>query len=522
MAAPWAAWLLLAWPGGAQDAARGGDPSLSTVAESSAWRATSTHAQVVQLCRQLERASPRVHMLEVGTTVEGRSLPLLVLAEPPVETPDQVGDRLVAFAWGGIHSGEVCGKPATLMLARELGLAADPALLESVVVLFLPLLNADGNERMSPDNRPGQKGPELGMGIRPNAQGLNINRDWTKLETPEAWAVVDVLNRWDPDVAMDLHTTNGSRHQYVLTYDAPRNPASDDGLRTFARDVMLPEVSRRMQAETGYKSTFYGNFRRGNTQWRTYPAQLRYSTHYLGMRHHIGLLSEAYSYAEYEDRVRGTAAFVRHCFQFAAEHKDRIEALRVASKQHGGSRDGALSLRQESKLSEQPVAVLGYAGGRGEPQGEPRTYEVRYDGVSESTLAVELPPAYLFPPSFGQVAETLTIHGITVDVLREEASLEVEVYRIDAIERDSRAYEKHRMVAVEVTPRTESRRLPAGAYVVRTAQPLGRLAAYLLEPRSEDGLCAWNFFDDPLTEGGDFGVVRLSGDLELTTAPLGR
>ena len=36
---------------------------------------------------------------------------------------------------------------------------------------------------------------------------------------------------------------------------------------------------------------------------------------------------------------------------------------------------------------------------------------------------------------------------------------------------------------------------PAGTIVVRTGQPLGALAAYLLEPESDDGLAVWNFFD---------------------------
>ena len=55
----------------------------------------------------------------------------------------------------------------------------------------------------------------------------------------------------------------------------------------------------------------------------------------------------------------------------------------------------------------------------------------------------------------------------------------------------------------------EDRDVPAGTRVVRTAQPLGSLAVYLLEPRSEDGLTTWNAFDDALIVGRDFPVVRV-------------
>ncbi len=134
---------------------------MPTVAEASNWEATSHHKDVVAFCQELAARSPLVHTEVVGRTLEKRSLPILVIADPPVSKPEQVGDRLVAFAWAGIHSGEVCGKPATLMLAREMaGTPAHP-LLKHLVVVFLPLLNADGNDRMDKRNRRRQLGPKV-------------------------------------------------------------------------------------------------------------------------------------------------------------------------------------------------------------------------------------------------------------------------------------------------------------------------------------------------------------------------
>jgi dipeptidyl-peptidase 4 len=261
------------------------DEELLTVAERSGWRATSTHAEVTQLVLRLAERSPLIHVEEAGKTFEKKPLPIMVIADPPVKDPTEVGDRLVAFAWAGIHSGEVCGKPATLMLARELTTTNDHPLLKDLVIVFLPLLNADGNDRMSPDNRPGQLGPVEGMGTRANAMGLNINRDFTKLDTPEAQAIMQVLNRWDAAIAMDLHTTNGSRHRYTLTYDGQRHPACDDELRKLTRYQLLPWVTKTMRERTGYETNVYGNFR--GDRWVIDDALPRYSTHSVGMRHHI-------------------------------------------------------------------------------------------------------------------------------------------------------------------------------------------------------------------------------------------
>ena len=167
---------------------------------------------------------------------------------PPVASAEEArrDDRLVVYAQGNIHSGEVCGKEALMILARELASTPDHPLLEDLIVLLAPNLNADGNDRMNPNNRRGQVGPEEGMGTRPNAQGLNINRDWIKLDTLAGRAAVQCMVQWEPVIFMDLHTTNGSRHGYVLTYDGQRHPACDDELRKLTRYELLPAVTEKM------------------------------------------------------------------------------------------------------------------------------------------------------------------------------------------------------------------------------------------------------------------------------------
>src|SRR5262249_1910892 len=153
--------------------------------------------------------------------VEGRKLPLLILADPPLATAEEAArtKKLIVCAIGNIHAGEVDGKEALLMLARDMGLAQEHRLLKDLVIALVPIINPDGNERMAKTNRPGQVGPEEGMGTRGNANGLDLNRDFIKLETPEVRALVRFLNRWDPALVLDTHTTNGSHHRYTITYD---------------------------------------------------------------------------------------------------------------------------------------------------------------------------------------------------------------------------------------------------------------------------------------------------------------
>src|SRR5204863_3844633 len=199
------------------------------VAEKSNYTATSKHAEVQEFCEKLAKASPLIRLADMGVSAEGRKLPFMILADPPIATPEEAArsGKLVVFAMGNIHAGEVDGKEALMMLMRDLALAKSP-LLKDLVLIFAPNFNADGGDRFG-KNRPWQNGPEE-VGIRANAQGFDLNRDYVKLESPEVQALVRFFTRWDPAITIDTHTTNGSYHDHTITYDSPRHPACDAGL----------------------------------------------------------------------------------------------------------------------------------------------------------------------------------------------------------------------------------------------------------------------------------------------------
>jgi hypothetical protein len=95
--------------------------------------------------------------------------------------------------------------------------------------------------------------------------------------------------------------------------------------------------------------------------------------------------------------------------------------------------------------------------------------------------------------------------------------LDVEVYRVEELNR-ARSFQRHELVGLEVTPRKEKRRIERGTILIRTAQPLGSLAVHLLEPQSADGLATWNFFDDWLTLGSDYPVLRVPSAATIPSA----
>ncbi len=490
-----------------------GETPLLTIAEKSKFKATSTHAEVVDFCKELAKRSPLIHLTELGKSVQGKSLPLMVISNPKVSSIAEAkkSKKLIFFILGNIHAGEVAGKEGALMLMRDLTLKKSP-LLKKVVLVVAPIFNADGNDQMASGNRPGQVGPEK-MGVRHNAQGFDLNRDFVKLESPEVRALVKALNDWKPEVFMDLHTTNGSKHRYTLTYDGPRNPAGDERIVKSVRDVMLPAIEKKLMKH-GFRSFFYGNFSRDRKQWVTYPSLPRYGISYVGLRNRISILSEAYSYATYKDRVLASRDFVRSCLDYFTENQKTVQALLRSAEQstiEAGRKpraDSKIHLRFRSAALKKPFTVLGFDGEK------PKDFKLPFVGLCEPTLSVTRPYAYLFPPR-AKVVENLQRHGIVAEELREDIELDLEVYRLDKIERSLREFQKHNLTLAEASMRKVKRMVKAGTILVRTGQPLGSLAGYLLEPQAQDGLLAWNFFDTDLKVGNDFIVARLPKPVPL-------
>lgn len=474
---------------------------LETKAESSHYEATSSHAEVVAFCNALAEESPRVVHTNFGQSGEKRDLPLLILSDDGITEPN---DRLTILCLGNIHAGEVCGKEALLMLARDLARAEKPGLLKNINLLVAPIYNADGNEQMAHDNRPGQDGPKDGMGERHNSQGLDLNRDYVKAQAPETRALLKLLRDWDPEVIIDTHTTNGSHHRYTLTYGGPRHPNTDPRLVDYVRETFLPKVGDKLRDRSGYDSFFYGNFEDNHQRWMTYPALPRYGAHYAGMRQRIGILSEAYAYAPYKDRVLVTRDFVHECLILAEKQRDKISKL--LTKASKPVKEVVLKHRLTS--FEEKWVAKGVVEKDGKLTDEAKDYLIEYWGKSAPTLSVTLPEAYLIPAGKTKVIELLQCHGVEVQELREDLDLTVTEQTLIDPQTATESFQGHYLVSVPVVGLSEqTRRMSAGTAVVYTDQDLGRLAGFLLEPQAEDGLTTWGLLS--ANEQGTYPVLRL-------------
>jgi hypothetical protein len=504
------------------------DKTPLTVAESSDYKATSRYSDVMEFINTLQSLSPYLAVETMAVSTEGRAIPLMILGKPLPRSPRDLrfDSRGVVYIQANIHAGEVEGKEACLMLARDILQESSPALLDRLVILIAPIFNADGNEKISPKNRSRQAGPSEGVGLRYNGQNLDLNRDAIKLESPEMRGLVErVLNRWDPLLLVDCHTTNGSYHQEPVTYVWGFNPNGDGTLIRYMREAMMPDIQKNLKKKYDVLSIPYGNFmdfHNPEKGWNPAGPQPRYLTNYIGLRNRLAILNENYAYSDYKTRVWGCYYFLRSILEHCHANIETIVTLiREADRNTllRGSRPAetdSLAITYDVRPLPEPVTILGYEMEVVERKNrwprvtrtdKERVYRAPYYVDFFAKRSVPFPYGYLIPATAHDIVEKLRQHGVVVETLEKPATLEVEAFILKKLESAERLYQGHHMNSVEGEYRLETETFEPGTYFVPTAQPLANIAAYMLEPESDDGLLVWNFFDRYLVRqwGGGMG-----------------
>lgn len=524
-------------------------PDLRTRAEITNYEETSSYADVQRVITGLVSSSPLVYTESFGKTEEGRDLPLMVISDPKVTTPEaarKLGRPLV-FVQANIHAGEVEGKEAVLMLARRLVSGDLKPLTTQLVILIAPDYNADGNEKVNVQNRTAQNGPVAGVGTRENGKGLDLNRDYMKLDSQEARSLVGLMNKWDPHVLVDLHTTNGSYHANHLTYSPILNPNADARLTEFTRAKLLAPIREAMLKNHKWRTYYYGNFapedgggressrvdpaNPGNVTWRTFDHRPRFGNNYAGLRNRIAILSEAYSYLDFKGRVEVTEDFVAEIFKSSAANAKQVMTLTAQADRQFTAPPNAkpVELGLDFEIRALPERVGVFVGDVKKVM-NPRSgkemlamtdmavpVSMKDYGVFAATRSAAMPKGWLIPtnPRLTAAVERLRLHGLKVEEISTPTQVSVERFAITDYTRAERVSQGHREARLKGTFDVAQLSVAPGALFVPADQPLARLAFYLLEPESDDGLVTWNIIEEGLAAGEAYPIYRVTNTTAL-------
>ena len=504
----------------------------ATLAEQSNFRQTGRIEEVERLSREFAAAWPQaVRSIEYGRSAEGRPMRALLVTQSGALTSEQVRARKIPLLMlqGGIHPGESDGKDAGFIAIRELldGSAA-PGVLQKIAILFVPAFNTDGHERTGRWNRPNQVGPEE-TGWRTTAQNLNLNRDYTKADSPEMQAMLRLIDSWDPLVCADLHVTDGADFEPDISIQVEPINQGDPQLR--ASGLQLREqLIAKLAALGSMPLDFYPDLAKTDDPSSGFALTVyspRFSTGYFAQRNRFTVLVETHSWKEYAVRVRITRNTAVSLAELVAAHGSEWLKLcshaDVTATNLGGtdvtldyvtrwrepSRAGSATSEREDTADARLIDFRGYAYTRTEsaisgglvtvydPK-TPQIWRVPMRDAVKPLLVVKAPGAgYVVPVAFAsQIAPRLEAHGIAFRRLQQGlTAVAASTFRAQQVQFSAAPFEGRMRAQLTGAWSGQPANIEAGALFVPIAQPLARLITALFEPQAPDSFAAWGFFN---------------------------
>lgn len=507
-----------------------------TRAERTEYRLTADYAETMRYLSQLEGGSRWISVQSYGSSGQGRSLPVVVVSKDRAFRPEaaRATGKPIILIQNGIHSGEIEGKDASLALIRDVAvLRTREALLDHAILLILPIFSVDAHERSGPYNRINQNGPE-NMGWRSTPIGLNLNRDYLKVETPEMRALIsNVFTRWWPHLLVDNHTSDGADYRHDITFSANHGPGVPQGVDRWVSEAFEGRVLPRVAA-MGHLPGPYLNFRdnlhpgSGVDDGNSSP---RFSTGYAPIQCRPGILVETHMLKPYRTRVRATYDFLVALLEDINAHPDALTGAVAASEAeviaHGRVTTGASgSVVLASKVTDRTVPfefkgvvtreemsdIIGAPVRRFSTANWDTIIPVYRDVAA--TLTVTQPAGYLVPQEWVACRDRMDIHGVRYRRFARAWTDTVEVQHVLDWSAASASFEGHHGISVrKVALERRARSYRPGDLWVPLDQKSALVAIHLFEAQAPDGLMAWNAFDTVFEKkeyGEDYVVEPLA------------
>ena len=476
---------------------------------------TTTYAQCLSYYQNLAANFKEITLEEAGPTDSGLPLHVVVISADGSAKPEPelTRNKRVLLIQNGIHPGEPEGIDASMMLARNL--VTDKKLkpvLDRVTVVIIPVYNVGGALNRNTHSRANQNGPES-YGFRGNAKNLDLNRDYIKLDSKNAQTFVQLFRKWQPDVFVDTHTSNGADYQHVMTLVSNQPDKLHPTLAQYQKQHLLPALYAGMEKQkfplTPYVDPLKGDPELGIGGFLDIP---RYSTGYAALFNTIGFMTEAHMLKPFPQRVKATYAFLDILLQHMHQnHAQLATARKQAIEQTIAQKTFPINYQHDTAAFDL-ITFRGYKGAykKSEVSGQERLYydrkktyskQVKYFNKYTSKTEIKAPAAYLIPQAWTEVIERLQLNGVQLRRLAQDTELTLPQQYIDTYETARQPYEGH-YLHHSVKTRQEPGKITfrKGDYVVLLNQPANKFVVEALEPEAVDSYFNWNFFDSILQQ----------------------
>lgn len=500
-----------------------------------------TYEEMIAFYKELADKHEDVLLLNMGESDYGLPIYMCLLNVPNDSTKaiEKARSSTTVLINNAIHPGEPCGVNASMQLVNtfvnDLPSGSRNAF---PVTAIITGYNIGGMKNRGAYSRANQVGPEE-HGFRGNAQNLDLNRDFIKMDSKNMFTFATIFQALNPDIFVDTHTSNGADYQYTLTYIPPIKEKLAPSIRSILYDDLLPELHKNLPKTWGFDLVTYVNLK-GRTLDEgiaDYNAIPRYSMGYADLFNTISFTTETHMLKSFEARVQSTFAFLTEVIDYAMDNSEIIEKAREEAFQFDLERKYYPTNFQHDSIADS-ILFKGYEWKYIESQlTEDKRLKYYQDKPFEKfiphytnflpTDTLSVPSYFIVQRQEVDVIERLKANGIEMSVLKGDSSVVAKNYRVIDYSTSSNPYEGHYLHSnIKLNSEKQALKLKKGDILISTNQPKRNFITHVLSPNFRDSYFAWNFFDSYLQQKEYFSpyvfeeiaVELLSEDDELREA----
>jgi len=475
---------------------------------------TATYAECIDFYEKIADEYDELQITEIGETDSGEPLHLVLLDKDQDFDPEKIRakGKAIILINNGIHPGEPEGIDASMILIRKyLQNNENMELLDKIVLAVVPIYNVGGALNRNSHTRANQEGPES-YGFRGNAKNLDLNRDFIKADSKNAKAMAQIFARWNPDVFVDNHTSNGADYPYTITLISTQKDKIHTSVSDYMNQRLVPNLFKQMKKRKWEMSPYVYASTTPDEGIMGFLDLPRYSTGFSSLYQAIGFTVETHMLKPFKDRMWATYHFMDALIREVESDVSNILKIREqALLGVKNKRIFDLNWTLDSARMEQ-LMFKGFEAKykSSEVTGLKRLYydraatwekEIPFYNSYKATASAEKPVAYIIPQAYSRVIERLKWNGVEMKRLSENTEIDAEFYYIKNYKTGRNPYEGHYLHKnVEVEKKQMKRLFRKGDYVVFTNQKINELIVHALEPQAADSYFAWNFFDGILQQ----------------------
>lgn len=466
---------------------------------------TLSYPELIRSYEKLAKDHPEIELYEMGDSDYGLPIYLCIVngEQDSLKTFDKARNSTTLLINNAIHPGEPDGVNACLIWIRDW---IEGGKIETPVIAIVPAYNVGGMMNRSGTSRANQEGPEE-YGFRGNAQNLDLNRDFIKMDSKNMFTFSKLFHALEPDVFVDTHVSNGADYQYTMSYIASVRERMPPSLGNLMHDEMIPSL-KNTSAKAGFDLIPYVNLRdevpeRGIEVFNDLP---RYAMGYASLMNAISFTTETHMLKPFPERVESTRIFLDATIHWMQDNSESIEKAREAAFEWERNLD-YYRFNYELAKDSTTIQFKGYEHTR--PVSEvtglqrlkyhrdrPFEKEVPFFNVYTPKDSIQVPDFFIFGGQCQEIIDRLMANNIQMLRLDRAIKNPSKHFKIVSYSNEKTPYEGHylhREVRIELV--AEGWEPKVNDIVIPLNQKNKRFIMSVMVPNAPDSYFAWNFLD---------------------------